>query len=438
MSSGQFTNKNTAIGLNALATALAGVPGFDNSAYGWNALASLPVGKNESTAFGSGALRLATGGENSAFGAQSSANNGPASGNSAFGNWALRYVGGNENTAMGFRSMAADKLAGVDPVPLLSTGNRNSAFGAFTMQNQPNGSDNIAVGWSALKNITTGSNNNGTGSSALGALTTGSNNVASGYLALATVTTGANNTATGANALTAATTSSSNNSAFGFNALGAVTTGSSNTAMGNLSGVTVTTGSSNTFVGAGADSSSAAGAFRTAVGAGVLVSQDNTVVLGRATDKVGVGTSTPNSLLQVVGNGTTDTLTVSHPSTALLGSGTALVVNGGIRHKTVITPLVPFSYSATINDYIIIATVGSTTTQVVLPDPSTIPVGQTYVIRNAGPVNIIVNTVSGLVDDFVVLAAYAALDNVASATSGTFVNANDGVGGFFHYYRIAS
>jgi trimeric autotransporter adhesin len=437
MSSGQFTNKNTAIGLNALATALAGVPGFDNSAYGWNALASLPVGKNESTAFGSGALRLATGGENSAFGAQASANNGPASGNSAFGNWALRYVGGNENTAMGFRSMAADKLTGTDPVPLLSTGNRNSAFGAYTMQNQPNGSDNLALGWSVMKNITTGSSNNGSGSGALSSLTTGSNNVANGYQSLSTITTGANNTATGVAALTAATLSSSNNSAFGFNALSAVTTGGSNTAVGNVSGVTVTTGSNNTFIGAGADSSAAAGAFRTAIGAGALASQDNTVVLGRTTDKIGVGTSTPSSQFQVVGNGTTDAMTISHPSTAMSGSGTALFVNGGIRHKTVITPLVPFSYSATINDYIIIATVGSTTTQVVLPDPATIPAGQTYVIRNAGPVNIVVNTVSGLVDDFVVLSAYAALDNVASGASGTFVSANDNVGGLFHYYRIA-
>lgn len=436
MSSGQFTNKNTAIGLNALATALAGVPGFDNSAFGWNALASLPVGKNENTAFGSSALRLATGGENSAFGAHASANNGPASGNSAFGNWALRYVGGNENTAMGFRSMAADKLTGTDPVPLLSTGNRNSAFGAYTMQNQPNGSDNLAIGWSALKNITTGSNNNGTGSNCLGLLTTGSNNVASGYLALAAITTGSNNTATGANALTLAT--ASNNTALGFNTLNAVTTGASNTAVGNSSGVTISTGSNNTFVGAGADSSSATGAFRTAVGAGALVSQDNTVVLGRAMDKIGVGTSTPTSQLQVVGSDTTDTLTVSHPSTATSGSGTALVVNGGIRHKTVVTPLVPFSYSATINDYIIIATVGSTTTQVVLPDPATIPTGQTYVVRNASLNNIVVNTVSGLADDFVVAAAYAASDNVASGASGTFVSASDNdVVTPFHYYRIA-
>src|SRR5579862_2643332 len=84
---GIYPNHNTALGYHALLTTLGGpgVPAFDNTAVGHDALRDLHFHKannNENTAVGSNALKYATHGENTAVGANALENNGSATANS--------------------------------------------------------------------------------------------------------------------------------------------------------------------------------------------------------------------------------------------------------------------------------------------------------------------------------------------------------------------
>jgi hypothetical protein len=129
--------------------------------------------------------------------------------------------------------------------------------------------------------------NTGLGARALEANTMGDMNTASGALALLSNTTGSLNTASGAFAL-AANATGVGNTASGPSALSHNTTGNFNTAVGYL-----------------ADVASGNLTNATAVGANARVGQSNALVLGgtgASAVSVGVGTGTPRSTLQVVGN----------------------------------------------------------------------------------------------------------------------------------------
>ena len=237
---GQYANKNTAIGDDAMRDAIANntisTPiGYDNTAVGYNALKNLDLGINENSAFGSQALAAATSGENSAFGAHAGANLGVGSENSYFGNWAGRYNIGSSNTAHGYRALAGDKATNNDPSGFVS-GEMNTAIGAGAMRYYPMGNMNTATGYNALGLIDEGENNTAIGSGA------GSS----------------------------------------------ITSGDSNTFVGQ---------------GADASGPNAGNAQkRTAIGAGATAPNDNTMILG-TTETVGIGTSTPDpqSRLHVVG-----------------------------------------------------------------------------------------------------------------------------------------
>jgi hypothetical protein len=89
------------------------------------------------------------------------------------------------------------------------------------------------------------------------------------------------------------------NSFFGWHAGANNTTGGGNTVIGGQAGLSITTGNNNTFVGMGADGVPGL-TNATAIGVNAKVSRSDALVLGDNVN-VGIGTSSPNSKLQVAG-----------------------------------------------------------------------------------------------------------------------------------------
>jgi trimeric autotransporter adhesin len=146
----------------------------------------------------------------------------------------------------------------------------------------------VAVGYQALFGNVGGSFNTGIGHQALRQNSTGNFNTAVGYYAQFYNTTGKYNTA------------------FGSWSLLNHTTGEFNTAIGYSNQAVNKVGTYITTLGAYADVSVDSLTYATAIGANAIVSQSNSIVLGRVTDKVGIGTSAPgtilaNSKLDVIG-----------------------------------------------------------------------------------------------------------------------------------------
>jgi hypothetical protein len=89
------------------------------------------------------------------------------------------------------------------------------------------------------------------------------------------------------------------NTFFGWHAGANNTAGGGNVIIGGQAGLSNTVGNSNTYVGEGADGTAAL-TNATAIGANARVTRDNSLVLGDNVN-VGIGTSSPNSKLQVAG-----------------------------------------------------------------------------------------------------------------------------------------
>ena len=136
----------------------------------------------------------------------------------------------------------------------VTTGDNNTAFGAFALGACQTGSQNTAIGVQALS------------------LTTGNNNVAVGMNAGLNITSGTENTIVGSLAADAMTTGSSNtfigNTAAGTGDV----TGSSNTAVGKSAGLNLSSGSNCLFLGHDAGITGSPG--------GNFTSTDNRMVLG--------------------------------------------------------------------------------------------------------------------------------------------------------------
>jgi hypothetical protein len=230
------------------------------------------------------------------------------------------YFGGNPLLTATGTSLYLGLGAGTSTRNENNAGNfrNNTAIGYQSMQGNTTGTDNTALGWEALYSNTTGTNNTVVGSSALVFNTSGVNNVAIGSLALYVNQTGQNNTAVGGTAL--ANNTGSFNTAFGngalysnqaaaasvavgWNALLNQTAGASTTALGAWSGRVNDTGIYNTYLGAQSDAGVSNLNYSTAIGAGAIVNKSNAIVLGGVGTvygvTVGIGTTTPNWLLQL-------------------------------------------------------------------------------------------------------------------------------------------
>ncbi len=280
---------------------------------------------NFNTATGVRALtRNTTGADNTATGAYALIFNTSGSSDTATGFEALdSNISGSNNTATGYQALLSNgtgdgnTATGYQALFSNTTGGANTANGISALYSNTSGIGNTADGTETLSNNTTGYDNTANGMEALSFNTTGYENTASGFAALSQNSTGYDNTANGERALSNST--GNYNTASGAGALGSTGTGNYNTAIGFNSGYArgaITSGSNNTLVGANAYFSTGTINNATAIGAYAEVAQDNTLVLGctpiggaagnqcPGAVSVGIGTSSPDSLLTV--NGTAD------------------------------------------------------------------------------------------------------------------------------------
>ena len=243
------TAQNTSYNLNSIP-----ITGFNNSAFGVNALLSNTTGNNNS-AIGFNSLRSNTTGiTNTAIGA-----------NTLFSN-----TTGNFNFALGQGSLYYNTI-----------GYSNSAIGTNALQNNVNGFYNIAIGDASLSLNSSGYSNIGIGLFALGSVTSGNSNVGIGQSTL----NGANgnfNTAIGVNA--------------GYCGFGHV--GDYNTYVGYNTGLGIISGNANTILGANVS--------------GLPAALSNTIILadGNGNQRLyidnngyaGFGTTSPTTRVEVNSN----------------------------------------------------------------------------------------------------------------------------------------
>ncbi len=224
-------------------------------------------------------FRIGTGGNNtfsgyaSGYGSLSGESSGEN--NSFFGSFAgAGNTTGNRNSYFGFRSGYDSALSD------------NSFFGSESGEKNV-GFENAYFGSRAGRAQTDGSRNSYFGAQA-GQSATGFDNAFFGWQA------GQNNTG-GANAMFgrsagSSTGSGSNNSFFGFQSGSSNTSGQSNVFIGSNAGVGNTTGSNNLALGANANVSSATLTYATAIGSGAVVTNVDTIQLGRDNlDSVRIG-----------------------------------------------------------------------------------------------------------------------------------------------------
>jgi trimeric autotransporter adhesin len=212
----------------------------------------------------------------------------------------------------------------------------NNAFLGFAGNSVMVGSQNTATGDGALSSNVGDSAGDGWLNTAVGYSALTFNNNTGGTGNYATL-----NTAIGGAALFFNTTGAAN-TATGFNALVLNTTGADNTASGASAGFPVDssniTGSNNTFVGADSGPSTGTLSNATAIGAGAVVGESNALVLGSingmngatASTFVGIGTTTPQTALDVLGNSTVHTL-IGSGGCGPDYAGIGFVANGGFN-----------------------------------------------------------------------------------------------------------
>ena len=286
--------------------------GFFNEAFGTGALES-NNGGSQNTAIGSYALGSnTTGGTNIAIGYQALNANTVSSNNVAVGFQSqLQNTDGVENVSLGNNTLNAN-----------TTGFYNTAIGANAMEANIDGQRNVAVGYNSLFNNTSGHQNTAVGDGAMALNTIGQQNASVGAAALLNNTEGNRNTAVGHGALAANITSSDNtamgsfalekstgtgNTAIGGNALRPHVSGDFNVAIGyntgsNAVGVEHVNGNYNTLIGTDASVGVDGLTNASAIGFGAVVSQNNSMVLGNSSVNVGIGTTSPQKKLSVVGD----------------------------------------------------------------------------------------------------------------------------------------
>jgi len=167
-------------------------------------------------------------------------------------------IGGDvtENVALGNRALFSNTTGtsnvaiGMNALLRNTTGDNNSAIGYHSLLQNTTGHSNTSVGMFALASNTTGTGNTATGGFTLGSNTTGIGNTANGYNSLSKNTTGSNNTAIGDYTFYNNTTGSYN-VALGYLAGYLETTGYDNVFIGHSSGTgtDITTGFNNIGIG---------------------------------------------------------------------------------------------------------------------------------------------------------------------------------------------
>lgn len=207
------------------------------------------------------------------------------------------------------------------------SGNYNVSIGVSSLQANISGNNNIAVGPGSLQSNINGSNNTAIGNSPLLSNTTGFNNTAIGYVALYSMTTGYNNTAVGI---------------------------SSGRFLSDGVALNTTTFNS-VYLGANTRANADGVSNEIVIGYNAIGNGSNSVTLGNDSitktilkGNVGIGTTTPNSKLDVNGN-TTITGSLAISQSLIQYSSVASVPSGSV------VDVVSFntgSYTATFFDYV--------------------------------------------------------------------------------------
>jgi hypothetical protein len=209
-----------------------------------------------------------------------------------------------DNVAIGFASFGVN-----------TTGNEDVAIGARALSSNSSGSSNSAVGWHSLNANTTGSWNTAMGESALRDNTTSTGNSAFGAWTLMVNTTGRQNSAFGSHAMYSSLTGNYN-TVGGYEAFYGNTSGNGNVVMGfqaaryQADGATgLTTATSSVYVGYQArgfnnsdDNSIVIGAKAVGIGANTVVLGNDSIAKTALKGSVGIGTTNPSYVLEVVGN----------------------------------------------------------------------------------------------------------------------------------------
>jgi len=247
--------------------------------------------------FGGAGNLTTTGSNNSGFGkdsVMSLANE--AVGNSAFGFQSLKdNTEGNLNNAYGFQSLLSN-----------TTGYHNVGYGASTLYYNSIGNWNTAVGNFSLY-WNRASNNTALGANSLYYNVNGSDNVALGMNALYYNATSSSNVAVGFQAgYGSSGANNSNNSLFGYRSGYALTTGSNNLLLGYQSGNSITTGSNNIII--GYDIDTPASTTNNHLNIGNLLYGD------LSNGYIGIGTSTPQTALHVLGTSTLESAVIGYGS----------------------------------------------------------------------------------------------------------------------------
>ena len=322
---------------------------------------------NVSTCFTVEARPLSTGGLNNFIGMNAGAVNTTGLGNTFVGhNCGKANIGGSSNCFYGLNAGSSNTsgqlnvFVGQGAGAFNDSGSNNNCVGQAAGFNLFSGNADNFFGWHAGFSNSTGSNNTFIGDQAGKANSTASNNTFVGSGAGASNSAGTQQCFFGINA--GNKTTASFNSFFGAGAGQFTTTGVGNTAIGNIAGSTNTTGTNNTFLGGntgtnntieshntfvGDTANGAAGNTNsTAVGANALVTASNSLVLGSVNGQngaisdtfVGIGTTAPNSYLQVTGSLSLPIRTVPASVLASLGASDYVLVNTGGLATTIVLP----------------------------------------------------------------------------------------------------
>ena len=339
---------------------------------------------NVSTCFTVEARPTSTGGLNNFVGMNAGAVNTTGLGNTFMGhNCGKANIGGSSNSFYGLNAGSSNTsgqlnvFIGQGAGAFNDSGSNNNYVGQAAGFNSFSGNANNFFGWHAGFNTSAGSNNAFFGDQA-GAANNANNNTFVGSGAGASNSSGTQGTFLGINA--GNKTTGSFNTLLGAGAGQFSTSGVGNTLVGNIAGNGVTTGSNNTYVGGntggnmtteshntlvGDTTNGQAGVTNaTAVGANAFVGASNSLVLGSvngvngaaADTFVGIGTTTPNSYLQVSGSLSLPIRSVNN--TSLIGLSST--------------------------DYVLVIT-GTTASTIVLPQPGV--VGRIYIVKNRATVS---------------------------------------------------
>tara|TARA_R110000868_G_scaffold37447_10_gene132457 strand:- start:111 stop:3602 length:3492 start_codon:yes stop_codon:yes gene_type:complete len=224
---------------------------------------------------------------------------------------------GNQNTANGYEALRFNTIGyrntafGYQTLRTNVDDNGLTAIGYSALYSNNGGGLNTAVGYQALYSNTVANENTAVGSSTLGLTVGGGRNTAVGSAAMLTNIVGSNNLAIGTDALRNATANS--NTAVGSYSLRTNVGGSNNVAVGKDSGAflsngttAVTTTTNSVFIGSGTSPLANSQTNQIVIGYLATGAGSNSVVIGNDSitktllkGNVGIGTTSPNSKLDV-------------------------------------------------------------------------------------------------------------------------------------------